>query len=98
MLRFASDMSWVQVGEDESSKVSWMRKMTIIMMMRMIHLYKDYHHHHHQVSFKANRTSEGTVPMGSEWSKNPMLDMVEGRHLIISSNHHDRHDHEPQSS
>jgi len=43
-LRFASDMSWVQVGEDESSKVS----------------------------FKANRTREGTVPKGSEWTKNPI--------------------------
>jgi len=43
-LRFASDMSWVQVGEDESTKVS----------------------------FKANRTREGTVPKGSEWSKNPI--------------------------
>merc|ERR1719295_2429182 len=43
-IRFASDMSWVQVGEDESTKVS----------------------------FKANRTSKGTVPEGSEWSKNPI--------------------------
>merc|ERR1712002_981597 len=43
-LKFGSEFSWVQTGDDITTKVS----------------------------FLANRTTEGTFPFGSEWSKNPI--------------------------
>ena len=43
-LKFASAMSWVQYGEDETARIF----------------------------FLANRTTAGTWPVGSEWSKNPI--------------------------
>jgi len=43
-LKFASNEQWIQVGDDESTKQT----------------------------FIANRTTEGTIPTGSEWTKNPV--------------------------
>ena len=45
-LQFATNTSWVQWGDDEGTRLSFM----------------------------ANRTSEGTQPEGSEWTKNPVPD------------------------
>jgi len=43
-LKFASNVSWAQWGDDPSSKIS----------------------------FLANRTTQGTAPQGSQWTKNPI--------------------------
>ena len=66
----------------------------------MIHNHTD-HHYDHQVSFTANRTSEGTVPKGSEWSKNPIPNCAglgggqKSHHIIMtmSPSHHSHHCH-----
>ena len=36
VVRFASEMSWVQIGEDESTKVSWIKMNKIIKIIKII--------------------------------------------------------------